>query len=428
MDENNINLDQRYTDAVKILYLDDIVSHLTSLKVNNMSLDGKALLGAYIKKGAEMFSLQDFSTEVQTDILLNLAYYRSDAFKDRLAASFGYEKGETFTPEDRDLYDRVVSRAEEAYKNISFKATDNPIEMRMQILDNGQCVAYITDGQTPISDSLESALKSLNIISHEIAHYIYNEEDNGISPGTNSEYGNEYGKTDSPLNRIADSPIKHDRFLDIYKDIWNSEEFQEAVDRKYEDLSEEDKQSARAFLLKAQETSKDLLLKDVQFMEKATEHDNLGFERAADIHAADILMLRDGIWNPFGKEPLTSEQMKLFEERHPGGRIFEYWNAEEATHFLNTIAKNQLEQGNPMPSLEEKISGAYRNLSEIMKSFGMANECDKEIARIQERQQKDLLTGQRNVADKAKALVDANTEALMTEQEQSQHIGRTFHV
>lgn len=79
--------------------------------------------------------------------------------------------------------------------------------------------------------------------------------------------------------------------------------------------------------------------------------------------------------------------------------------------------------------MDKNNIGAYRNLSEIMKSFGMFNEFNnKEIAGIQERQQKDLHTGQKNVAEQAKALVDANTEALMTEHEQSQYIGRTFHV
>lgn len=80
-------------------------------------------------------------------------------------------------------------------------------------------------------------------------------------------------------------------------------------------------------------------------------HDNTGFERAADVHAARMIMLQEGIWNPFGNEPLKKEHIEQFRQRHPDSRIFEYWNSREATYFLNTIAQNGQEK---IPSVGQK--------------------------------------------------------------------------
>ena len=53
-----------------------------------------------------------------------------------------------------------------------------------------------------------------------------------------------------------------------------------------------------------------------------------------------MIMLQEGIWNPFSGEPLKKEHIEEFQKRHPDSRIFEYWNSKEATYFLNTIAQN----------------------------------------------------------------------------------------
>ena len=76
-------------------------------------------------------------------------------------------------------------------------------------------------------------------------------------------------------------------------------------------------------------------------VEALIEHDNFGYERAADIHGARMLMLRDGIWNPFSGQPLTEKEIDAFHKKHPNSRIFEYWDKKKAVYFINNIASLQ---------------------------------------------------------------------------------------
>lgn len=344
--------DDKQKQQEKEQYLDDIAIRISGMKMDGKPVDDAKLLGADLLRGAELFGLQEFAPKVQTDILLNLAYFRSDAFKDRVVASLGYDRLDDMSGFHRELdYDRITERAEEAYKNIDFEVEENPILVRMEFDEDGRSVAYFPDGRTPLSKDLEPTYNSLSFVSHELAHYIYNPDD-GIYPGSST-----YGKSDSPINSITASEINHEKFLDIYENIWKSDEIQEI----YDDLPEEDALNILGNLTKARESSKDELLKDKEFLMKMEEHDNLGYERAADIHAASMLMLRDGIWNPFGKEPLTTEKMEEFERRHPNSRIFEYWNREEATRFLNTIAQNGRDNS---PTVGQK-----QNLQQMIRDF-----------------------------------------------------------
>lgn len=312
-------------------YLDGIASRLSDMKMDGRPLSNSELLGTDLQRGAEMFGLQEFSPKVQTDIILNMAYYRSDAFKNRVVTSLGYGGHNELSPEDRELYDGIVDRAGSAYRDISFEATDNPVASKMSMTEDGHYVAHIADGWNAGPETLDS----LNLVSHELAHYIYNPYDDGIAPGSDI-----YGRQDSPYNRISDSEIDPAKFIDVHKGIWESEEYRQFVEGETDSLPEEARQAAAGHLSKVRDSTKEELLNDKEFLERSTLHDNMGFERAADIHAADMLMLREGIWNPFGKEDLTPKQMQMFEERHPNSRIFEYWNQEEATRSLNTIARN----------------------------------------------------------------------------------------
>ena len=70
------------------------------------------------------------------------------------------------------------------------------------------------------------------------------------------------------------------------------------------------------------------------------EHDNVGYERAADIHGVRMLMFKEGIYNPFDGSDVTPEQVGKFMEEYPNSRIFRYWDKKDSRFFLNNIASN----------------------------------------------------------------------------------------
>ncbi len=82
-------------------YLDGIISHMSELKMDGKPLGNEQLLGDNLTKGAELFQLQEFSPQVQTDILVSLAYFRTPEFEKRTAQSLGYDTPEMITGKDR---------------------------------------------------------------------------------------------------------------------------------------------------------------------------------------------------------------------------------------------------------------------------------------------------------------------------------------
>ena len=75
-------------------YLDSVASRTSELKMDGSPLGNEHLLGDDLEKGAELFQLQEFSPQVQTDILLSLAYFRTPGFEKRAAQSLGYDDPE----------------------------------------------------------------------------------------------------------------------------------------------------------------------------------------------------------------------------------------------------------------------------------------------------------------------------------------------
>ena len=373
-------------------FLDDIATRISGMKMHGKPVDDNKLLGTDLQQGAELFGLQEFTPKMQTDILLNLAYFRSDAFKDRVVASLGYDRLEDMSDRESEQdYDYITKRAEKAYENIDFEVEENPVCARMEGNDDGRYTLHIPDGKTQVSKELGQMHNSANVVAHEMAHYVYNAIE--IYPGAVN-----YGKTDSPINSITENEINHEKFVDINKHVWKSDEFQKEYDEIYNNLPKETAAAVSNIVTKAKESSKKELLKDKEFLDEMEDHDNEGYERAADIHAASMLMLREGIWNPFGKEPLTIQQIKEFEHRHPNSRIFEYWNHEEATRFLNTVAQN--EQGNS-PADDQK-----KDLQQIIRDF------DSQKFMSQLNQFATVMYG------------SDNTEAAQTEQKRPAHADR----
>lgn len=103
-------------------------------------------------------------------------------------------------------------------------------------------------------------------------------------------------------------------------------------------------------------------------------HDNAGIERAADVLGVRMLMMQEGIWNPFTGEPVTTKQIKEFRKAHPDCRIFEYWNNKEAAYYLNNIAMSDKIKPDGI-RMNSGIDGQYH----LVASVG-SSEVDKVIS------------------------------------------------
>lgn len=363
---NNIiseQIRQQAADAEKQAYLDGIADRLSELKVSGQPLDSNQLLGADLSYGAESFGLQEFSPKVQTDILLSLAYFRSPAFRKRVDTSLGYAPGTGpyMNRQDAETYNQVVERASEAYRDITFEVENDIIESHNMITDDGKSIVRIPDGND-LHELNSKIYSSLGVTTHEIAHYIYNSVAlDSINPGVYHQGeeeslipSNNYGKDDSPYNRINESDPTREQVADWYAKI-DLERAKGLYEGGILSKDEYDKYVQRIIGMSPEQLAEHENV-DINLM-----HDNTGFERAADVHAARMIMLREGIWNPFGNEPLKKEHIEQFRQRYPDSRIFEYWNSREATYFLNTIAQDGQENS---PSVGQK-----RNLQQMIRNF-----------------------------------------------------------
>lgn len=356
---NRISENQN-TNSKKEQYLDGIASRLSVLKMDGKPIDGAKLLGRDLERGVKMFDLQELSPKVQADILLSLAYFRSPIFEERAAQSLGYASRISDMDElDSDIYDNIVQRARYAYKDISFEVCDDIRKSHNESVCDDRTVVHIPDGYEP----LPAIFDSLGVTVHEIAHHIYGGSGTGtVNPGIfhlgkDNSLGMslQYGLLLSPYDRINESDPERNKVKNIYSRI-NEAQVKDFYDRGI--VSEE---KYNEYIHKFADMSPGEQKDYEEYIDERLRHDNTGYERAADIHAARMIMLQEGIWNPFGNEPLKSEHIELFRQRHPNSRIFEYWNDSDAILFLNTIARN--EQGNDL------IIGEKRNLDQMIAAY-----------------------------------------------------------
>lgn len=331
--------DERADVTAKEQYLNGIASRLSELKMDGTRPSYDRLIGENLSKGAEMFALKEFSPKAQAEILLNLAYYRSEAFQERLIHSMGYDSFAEMTEEDRQLYVSTVERGREAYKNIRFEPVNETMSSYMAVdKENKETVAKFP--RNP--ETGNEAIDSVNVISHEMGHYIYH-----VTEGTINPDDKWYSREDTPYGQLSRKELDKEKFLDRSLMVWDSEDYRQALKHELGQLSGLDQEELDDRLEYVSNSSKEELLQNKDFMEGAMEHDDMGIEKAADIRGAQMLMLREGIWNPFAKEPLTEQQMRAFEQRYPYSRIFQWLDAKEATYFLNNIAMNDEEMKTP---------------------------------------------------------------------------------
>lgn len=248
----------------------------------------------------------------ETDLVRS--YFLSDAFKNRVVKSLGYENLEDMSEDDRKVYNDIVTRGKELSVNLRVGFIDR--DMR----DDVHSCCLSDNGVTTVLINPNDGGLGMSILAHELAHHLYSKDN--INPGkydVEQEYGGcekRYGKPDSPLNTINSSDVNERRARAIYQGFF--EHLSEFVHLDKKDLSDK--------------------LND--YLKEGTykEHDNAGMERAADVHGVRLLMMQEGIWNPFTGDDVTVDQIRKFRKAHPESRIFEYWNNKEAAYYLNHIA------------------------------------------------------------------------------------------
>ena len=338
----------------------------------DMKNNYKAMAAAMSKKGfsydkmAQTLSEYDID-DSQATMLTERAYLNSDAFRMRACRSLGYESVEQMPADVRNTYDHIVERAQDSNKYLkiiqdawgmsSFYANSEDLvtkvketieseevdEDEAEILNDGinEVRGLYVDGKMDPKDGIsyvnvnEAKNVGVNVAAHEMSHYVYNKDQ--VNPGVH-ENGNEYkgesvqfGKKGSPLDEIDKDKVKYN--LAYLINCFGKE----GARMIYSPSNERERQIAKG----------------------ERDHDNVGFERAADIHGVRMIMFKEGIYNPFDGSDVTPEQVGKFMEEYPNSRIFRYWDKKDSRFFLNNIASND--------SLDSLRKNAGENLLAALK-------------------------------------------------------------
>ncbi len=338
-------------------YLDGISRHMEGKKMDGTPIDFANLIGEdHLKRGAEMFGLKEFSPKVQAEVIMELAYLRSDVFRERAVRTFGYTSEEDMPENVREAFYKMIEKGKDACQSIRFDPSEKPTDSFFgSIVDSERegelkVRAVFPNGNPPLSKPLDD----MQIASHEISHHIYNSNIEYMYD-TGPEDKVQYGKEDSPLNRLEEDEVDYDKFATVYSAfVLKAPENRKYIEQLANEVCMEDDQ--RENLLKGRA---DLLPRE--WFEDSMEHDQYNFERAAEIHATRMLLLREGIWNPFQREPLGKEQIEQLHNKFPNCRIFEYWDNDKALYFLNNIAETKEYKGKETASAENLMASAAMN-------------------------------------------------------------------
>lgn len=284
----------------------NIARHVSNIKVDGSPLSNEDLLGSSMDNAVSEYAKKEGFSIVATDYAVAVSYFHSDAFRDRLVHSMGYENEADLSGEDRKTFDSILDRARSVSSQTDvyyINDTLNSMYAPLKDVTRGHCknTAYLGDEAVKFGQSLAA---------HEASHGLY------------------IGTTDMQLSKhmpvydyLADSPSSSRKMKGTYGTI-----LRDLVSKTLTALGEPTEKELKAAVKQAEKSAK--------------AHDDTRPERAADVHGVRMQMLRDGLWNPFSGDDITPSQVKEYKEKHPDSRIFQYWDIKEATYYLNTIADN----------------------------------------------------------------------------------------
>lgn len=282
----------------------DIARHVSNIKVDGSPLSNEDLLGSSMGNAVSEYAEKEGFSTVATDYAVAVSYFHSDAFRDRLVHSMGYENEADLSGEDRKAFDSLLERARSVSSQTDvyyINDTLNSMYVPLKDATQGHCknTAYLGGEAVKFGQSLAA---------HEASHGLYI----GTTDEELLEHVPVYGHLD-------DRPSSSRKMKGTYGTI-----LRDLVSKTLNALGEPTEKELKAAVKQAEKSAK--------------AHDDTRSERAADVHGVRMQMLRDGLWNPFSGEPVTPEQVQKYKEMHPDSRIFQYWNVKEATRFLNTLA------------------------------------------------------------------------------------------
>lgn len=374
-------------------HLEDVYPGVTKGMLVNFSVNGalfdpvsqtpadmknnyEAMAAAMSKKGFSYDKMAQTLSEYgiddnQATILTERAYLNSEAFRMRACRSLGYESVEQMPVDVRNTYDHIIERAQDSNEYLKiiqddwgmssfYGNSEQLVTKAKDVIESGEIDedeavvlnddindvrGLYVDGKMDPKDGIsyvndnEAKDVGVNVTAHEISHYVYNKDQ--VNPGVH-ENGNEYkgesvqfGKKGSPLDKIDKNRVKYDLAYLINYFGGNTE----VARMVYKPTNIDERMIAKS----------------------SRDHDNVGFERAADIHGVRMLMFKEGIYNPFDGSDVTPEQVGKFMEEYPNSRIFRYWDKKDNIFFLNNIASNDSLQKvageNLMAALKEKDDG-----------------------------------------------------------------------
>lgn len=296
------------------------------------------------------------TAEEKVEDYIERAYYNSKAYADRAVRSLGYEKVEDMTPEDKAVYDRIISRG----KNISFLQRDDSL---------GTSLFDVFTNKYSIDQNPSKGEQKIDLLSvpHEMGHFLYSTDESGLHPGVNTLDDNitlnedeiKYGRENSPLATINQDTSSISKLKENYS-IYINEEVKAlmAIDGWKNNLS---------YVIDELHTSDPQKL-TIQMIKL---HDDQGVERGADVHSYRMMMLKEGFWNPFDGSDVTPEQVEKFHKAHPHARIFQYWDNNKAGYYMNNIAQSNKPE---TPSLNELRTNARDLLASLNDSSDVIEE------------------------------------------------------
>ena len=337
--------------AVRDALFDPVSQMPSDMKTNYEALAKiMSQKGFSYEKMADKLSEYDID-DFQMDILVEKAYLNSEAFRTRVCRSLGYDSVSSMPRDIKDTYDNIIERAQDSseYLKIVREIGDQPsfyshaqelVEKGQKTIEDGEVEEKLIplyeksieeikmmypDGKMDPKDGIASVNVynakhvGVSVTAHEMAHFLYNKD--YVNPGVH-EKDNEYkgktsqfGRNGSPLDNIDKDKVKYNlAYLMNY--CGGDSELAMMV---YNPKTKEEKELAK----------------------EEMDHDNSGFERAADVHGVRMLMFKEGIYNPFDGSDVTPEQVEQFMKAYPESRIFRYWDEKSTQFFLNNIAYNE---------------------------------------------------------------------------------------